>query len=113
MRIIIIGGITMTSASVFAGLWAHNGSPVAFAAMVFLSFCTLVCFVQRYSDLTTEQSSMKAEALLRSEGRTSAKTLIAADTLADTLAGQDQITADTLEEADRKVTRNVKSKDPT
>lgn len=144
MRIIILGGIAATSASVSAGLWAYNGSPMAFAMMVFLSFCTLGCFVQRLTNFAVQQAAVKAAALLRSEGRSSAKTLDAAGTLADTLVTQDQVTADalvaqdqhtadrliaqdkdtadrliaqdqqtadTLEEADRDVTRNVRSKD--
>lgn len=106
---VLTGGFVM-GASVSAGLWAYDGNPVALGVAVFLSFCALALLLERHSNVAGIRSAAAAAALLRSEGRASAKVLNAAGTLADTLVAQDQITAETLETADREVTRNVRSK---
>ena len=107
----ILFGLFAAGASASAGAWAYDGNPLLLSASVFLSFAALAFLVERYSVVAGDRLAEVAAALLRSEGRTSAKVMKAADTLAETLVAQDAITADTLEKADLEVTRNVRSED--
>ena len=118
---LIVTVIWAVLSSLTGGIWADNGSPVAFSFFVLLSFGTLGGFLQWYITISVERSSkvatqlilqdaLKASRIKGAETKVAGALVDAAEQIAGTLVNQDQITADTLAEADRDVTRNVQQK---
>ena len=101
---LILMDLSIALASLAGGYWAYNGNYFAFGGMMVFSFLVLVFLIQWYVDLSANRMA-KVALQLKDQNEKMAGHV---SDVASSLLASDQITADTLADADRDVTRNVK-----